>query len=100
PPSFFAATADLSPAARAEAVGQVIDLARAAGYQAYGTYRSSSGSLSVANSLGIRAHAPYTTAYLKALVESAAGTGFADALSRDAAALDPQALGAEAVARC
>jgi PmbA protein len=100
PPSFFAATADLSPEARAEAVGQVIDLARAAGFQAFGTYRSSSSSLSVANSLGIRAHAPYTTAYLKVLVESPAGTGFADALSRDVAAIDPQAVGADAVARC
>ncbi|HMA38296.1 MAG TPA: TldD/PmbA family protein [Chloroflexia bacterium] len=100
PPSFFPATAEFSAAARAAAVGQVIDLARAAGYQAYGTYRSSSTTLSVANSLGIRAHAAATTAYLKALVESAAGTGFADALSRDVAAVDPQAVGADAVARC
>jgi predicted Zn-dependent protease len=100
PPSFFAATAELSPEARAAAVGQVIDLARAAGYQAYGTYRSSRSSLSVANSLGVRAHAAYTTAYLKALVESTAGTGYADALSRDAATLDPAAVGAVAVAKC
>src|SRR4051812_27302468 len=49
PPSFFAATADLTPEARAAAVGQVIDVASAEGYAAFGTYRSSSSSLSVAN---------------------------------------------------
>jgi predicted Zn-dependent protease len=100
PPSFFAATADLTPEARATAVGQVIDLARADGFTAYGTYRSSSSSLSVVNSLGIRGHVDYTHAYLKALVESREGAGYGDALSRDAATIDPQAVGAQAVAKC
>jgi PmbA protein len=99
PPSYFTSTAELSPEARAEAVGQVIDLARSAGYEAFGAYRSSRGALSVVNSLGVRAHAAYTTAYLKALAESPAGAGFGDSLSRDAAAIDPQAVGAAAVAR-
>ncbi|MGI8587755.1 MAG: TldD/PmbA family protein [Chloroflexia bacterium] len=100
PPSFFAATAELTAEGRADAVGRVISLAREAGYTAYGTYRSSSSSLSVANSLGVRAQAGYTTAYLKALVESEAGTGFADALTRDATEIDPDAVGADAVAKC
>ena len=100
PPAFFAATAACSPAARAATVGQIIDLARAAGYTAYGTYRSSSSRLSVVNSLGIRSQADYTTAYLKALVESPSGSGYADALSRDVGALDPQTVGAQAVAKC
>ncbi len=100
PPCYFLSTAHLTPAARSDAVGAIVDAARAAGFTAYGTYSSSASSLSVVNSLGIRAHAPYTAAYLKVLVEGSAGSGFADALSRDAATLDPAALAADAIARC
>ena len=56
--------------------------------------------LAVANSLGIRAYAPATTAYLKALVDSGQGTGYADALDRDVAHIDPEAIAREAVAKC
>ena len=100
PPTFFPATAGLSPAARAAAVGQIIDAAAAAGYTAFGTYRITVNELAVANSLGVRAYAPATTAYLKALVDSGHGTGYADALDRDVAQISPEAIAREAVAKC
>src|SRR5207247_8005425 len=79
---------------------RIIDAAAAAGYQAFGTYRITTTELVVANSLGVRAYAPVTTAYLKALVDSGQGTGYADALDRDVARIDPTAIAAEAVAKC
>lgn len=100
PQCWFEATAALPPRARAEAVGVIIEAAARAGFQAYGTYRSTEQELAVVSTMGIRSHASYTTAYLKALVEGPQGTGFGDALSRDARALDPDAVARQAVANC
>jgi len=100
PQCWFEATATLPPRARAEAVGVIIDAAAQAGFQAYGTYLSAEQELAVVSTMGIRSHATYTTAYLKALVEGPEGTGFGDALSRDARALDPEAVARQAVAKC
>jgi predicted Zn-dependent protease len=100
PQSFFASTAGLSPADRAEAVGRIIDAAAAERYTAFGTYRASASELAVVSSTGIRAYAPFTTAYLKALVEGPGGTGFGDAYDRDADTLDAGRVAAQAVAKC
>ncbi|HEX8231343.1 MAG TPA: TldD/PmbA family protein [Chloroflexia bacterium] len=100
PQSFFTSTAELSPSARAEAVGHVIEAAAAEGYTAFGTYRASASELAVVSSTGIRAYAPFTTAYLKALVEGTGGTGFGDAYDRDAHRLDAGRVAAQAVAKC
>jgi predicted Zn-dependent protease len=100
PQSFFTSTAGLSPANRAEAVGRIIDAAAAEGYTAFGTYRASASELAVVSSTGIRAYTPFTTAYLKALVEGPGGTGFGDAYDRDAGRLDAGKLAAQAVAKC
>lgn len=100
PPAFFESSAGLSSAARAEAVGQVIGAAAAEGYSAFGTCRASTSELAVVSSTGIRAYAPFTTVYLKALVEGPHGTGFGDAYDRDARKLDASKVAAQAVARC
>lgn len=100
PASYYESTSDMSAGARAEAVGRVIDAALHEGYNAFGTFRASASELAVVSSTGIRSYAPFTTAYLKALVEGPGGTGFGDAYSRDAAELDPDAVAAQAVAKC
>lgn len=100
PQSYFETTASLTPEARAEAVGRVIDEAAAHGFTAFGSYRSSASELAVASSTGIRAYERFTTAYLKALVEGPGGTGFGDALDRDAQSIDPPRVAAKAVAKC
>ena len=100
PKCWFESTATLSPQARAEAVGVIIDAAARAGFQAFGTYRSTEEELAVVSTMGIRSYAAYTTAYLKALIEGPQGTGFGDALSRDATDLDPAAVARQAVAKC
>jgi len=100
PQSFFDSTANLSAQARAEAVGHIIEVAQSDGYSAFGTYQASASELAVVSSTGIRAYAPFTTAYLKALVEGPHGTGFSDARSRDASQLDVDRVAQEAVLRC
>ncbi len=100
PPSYFEATAGLSAQSRAEAVGRIIDAATVAGYKAFGTYRCSASELAVVSSTGIHAYTSFTTAYLKALVEGPAGTGFGDALDRDAGGIDPGVVAQQAVALC
>ena len=100
PESYFEGTAQLSAAARAEAVGGVIDGAASAEFAAFGAYSTSASELAVASSRGIRSYASFTTAYLKALVEGPGGTGFADALDRDAGRIDPDAIAAQAVGKC
>ena len=100
PPSYFEFSAALGPEERARAVGVLVDAAREADLEAFGAYRASASELAVVSSTGIRAYAPHTTAYLKLLVEGAAGTGFSDALDRDAAMIDPRAVAQEAIAKC
>jgi PmbA protein len=100
PQCWFESTATLPPRARAEAIGVVIDAAGQAGFQAFGTYRSTEEELAVVSTMGIRSYAAYTTAYLKALIEGPQGTGFGDALSRDAGDLDPAVVARQAVAKC
>lgn len=100
PKSYFESTDGMSAQKRAEAVGRVIETAAQAGFAAFGTYRSSTSELAVASSTGIRSYAAFTTAYLKALVEGTGGTGFGDALDRDAGRIDAERVAAQAVAKC
>lgn len=100
PRSHFPSTAEQTPDARADAVGVVIDAAQREGFAAFGTFRASESELAVASTNGIRAYTSFTTAYLKALVEGAGGTGFGDALDRDAGRIDPVRVAAQAVAKC
>ena len=100
PQTFFAATAEQTPAARAAGVRAIIAATEAAGFTAFGTAITEVTELAVVNSLGVRAYAATTGAYLRALIDNGQGTGYADALVRDAAQLDPAALAAEAIHKC
>ncbi len=100
PQCWFESTAAMPARARAEAIRRVVEEASRAGLKAFGTYRSSAQELAVVSSTGIRSYAAYTTAYLKALVEGNDGTGYGDALDRDALNIYPERVAAQAVAKC
>jgi PmbA protein len=100
PASFHETTAHQTAEERALALRAVFEASGAAGFEAYGTYRASEAELAVVSSTGIRSYAAFTTAYLKVLVEGPQGTGFADALDRDASHIDAAAVAGEAVAKC
>ncbi len=93
-------TAEFTPEERADAVKVIVDRARAKGLTAAGAYRTAIGELTVANSLGVRAHTRLTSASLTAVVMSETGSGYADAHSRDAGLIDPAGVAAEAVEKC
>jgi predicted Zn-dependent protease len=99
-PSYFDSTSAAGAEMRGRAVANVIDAAREGGMAAFGAYRTSTTELAVASSTGIRSYAPFTTAYFKLLVEGEEGSGFADALDRDAARIDPELVAREAIAKC
>lgn len=99
-PLLFTSTADQTPDQRAATVGAIIAAAQAAEFTAFGTAISGVTELAIVNSQGVRAYAASSTAYLRALIDNGQGTGYADALTRDAATLDPLALAHEAITKC
>ncbi len=105
-PTFFEATAAVTPAQRAEAVRTIVDAAARLGFTATGAYSTEAGELAIANTAGIAAYAPLTLASLRAVVDANPPqgpgflTGYADAISRDVGQIDPQAVAERAVAKC
>lgn len=93
-------TAAASPEFRAEGVRAVIAAADAVGVLAYGSFSNDAESLAVANSAGIRAAERRTSAQLLTVHMSPdGGTGYAEAVSRDATTIDAAAIGREAATK-
>jgi PmbA protein len=100
PEAFSRATAGAGPEFRAEAVRAVIGAADDAGVTAYGSFATGSGSMAVANSVGIRAAGTRTTAELITVsMGPDGGSGYAEAAAVDATAIDAAALGREAAGK-
>ena len=107
--SFFESTAYQTPGQRATAIGQMVELIKAAGFEGYGTYKNVLTELAVVNSRGLRAYGAATNGYIKALVERGTGSdtesdglgsGYADQLGRDVTQLDPIATANIAIQKC
>jgi PmbA protein len=95
--AYVEATAEATPEFRAEAVIAVIAAADRAGVLAYGSFSTGRETLTVANSKGIRASERRTSAQLLTVHMTAnGGSGYAEASSVDATAIDAGALGREA----
>ncbi len=99
-PYFYTSVSDQDPQLRADAVRQIVAVADEHQFACFGTYKTTVTELAVVNSLGVRAYAPTTSAYLRALFDNGEGTGYGDMLARDAAALDPLAIAQTAAAKC
>lgn len=96
--SFDDATADYSPAARATGVGSICALANERGMTAAGAFRTTARELAIANSHGLFAYHPSTSANLQAVITGADGSGRARASSVRVHEIDAEAIGREAVA--
>ncbi len=92
-----AATAACPPEERARQAGIVCRLAQEHGLRASGAVSTRWGEIGVANSLGVRAHFPYTRAELNIVVMGESGSGYATAIAQGLSALDTEALAREAV---
>lgn len=98
--TFFDSTFEFSPLDRALGVKAITDAAAAKGFKAAGAYATSASELCVANSLGVRAYNPSTSAHLRTVVMSDTGSGYADALATDVRDIDPALVAKTAVAKC
>jgi PmbA protein len=99
-PYFYTSVSEQDPQVRADAIRQIIAAADENQFACFGTYKTTVSELVVVNSLGVRAYAPNTSAYLRALFDNGEGTGYGDMLARDANALDPAAIAATATQKC
>ena len=101
PIAFDVATAALTAADQASAVGRICDAVRARGFRAAGTHSVDVTEDAVANTNGVAAYAPTTVAYLRALVlGDHGGSGYADDLSHRATELDPEGIAERAIEKC
>ncbi|MGH2512621.1 MAG: TldD/PmbA family protein, partial [Candidatus Limnocylindrales bacterium] len=100
PAAWSSATADATPELRAEGARAVIARADEAGVVAYGSFATTAETLTVANSLGIRASAGRTWSQLITVsMGPGGGSGYAESAAVDATTIDGAALGAEASER-
>ena len=98
--AFSQATSDATPELRADGVRAVIAAADAAGVTAYGSFSTSTETIAVANSLGIRAGQDRTTSQLLTVsMGPDGGTGYAETAATDASTIDAAAIGREAAAK-
>jgi PmbA protein len=97
---FSESTAGCTPVQRAQGVGTICGIARAAGVVASGAFTTATFELGVANSLGTFAYYPATYADINTVAMSDTSAGYASALAMDVSALDFEALGREAVEKC
>ena len=100
PGAWSAATAEATPELRAEGARAVIARADEAGVTAYGSFATTSETITVANSLGIRASADRTWSQLITVsMGPDGGSGYAESAAVDATTIDASAIGAEASER-
>ncbi len=95
--SFVERTARCGPEERALVVAQICDAAARAGLTAAGAFRTSTGEVAVANSLGVFAYHRDTTADINTVVMSETSSGHAERVTMDVAEIDGQAVAQEAV---
>jgi predicted Zn-dependent protease len=97
PGAYDERTADATPEFRADGVRAVIAAADAAGVIAYGSFQTGTETNAVANSNGVRVAGTRTTSQLITVsMGPDGGSGYAEAASVDATAIDPGRLGVEA----
>jgi PmbA protein len=97
PQAYDAETARADAASQAHAIEGITSAVRERGFRAAGTHQIELTEDALANTSGVAAYAPSTMAYLRALVTSETGTGWAEDLGWTARSLDPAAVAARAI---
>jgi len=95
--SYDEATARADAAAQVEAIRVITSAAAAHGMRAAGTHQVEVTEEELVNTTGARRWAPASMAYVRALVTSDTGTGWAEDLGWRAASLDPSGVAARAI---
>ena len=90
-------TARADALSQAHAIKRITAAVAARGFRAAGTHQIELTEDALANTNGVSRYAPSTMAYLRALVTSDTGTGWAEDLGWSARSLDPDAIAARAI---
>jgi PmbA protein len=98
--AFGESTATCTPEQRAQGAGIICLMAREQGVVASGALTTALLEIAVANSLGIWAYYPTTSADINTVIMSGTSAGYASALALNFDELDFEALGREAVQKC
>ncbi len=97
PQAYDAETARADARSQADAIKRVTAAATERAFRAAGTHQIELTEDAIANSNGVATYAPSTMAYLRALVTSDTGTGWAEDLGWSARSLDPSDVAARAI---
>jgi PmbA protein len=95
--AYDAETARADAASQADAVRRVTAAVKERGFRAAGTHQIELTEDALANTKGVATYAPSTMAYLRALVTSGTGTGWAEDLGWGTRSLDPSGVAARAI---
>ena len=91
------ATARADAQRQADAIKRITDAVKVRGFRAAGTHQIELTEDALANTNGVAVYAPSTMAYLRALVTSDTGTGWAEDLGWTLGSLDPSGVAARAI---
>ena len=97
PRAYDAETARADAASQADAIQRITAAAKGRGFRAAGTHQIELTEDALANTNGAAAYAPSTMAYVRALVTSDSGTGWAEDLGWSARSLDPSDVATRAI---
>ena len=97
PRAFDPETARADAHSQAQAIQRITAAAKERGFRAAGTHQIELTEDALANTNGAAAYAPSTMAYLRALVTSDTGTGWAEDLGSNTRALVPSEIAARAI---
>jgi PmbA protein len=97
PKAFDAETARADATSQAQAILRITAAAKERGFRAAGTHQVELTEDALANTNGAALYAPSTMAYLRALVTSDTGTGWAEDLGSNTRALVPSDIAARAI---
>ncbi len=97
PQAYDAETARGDAASQADAIKRITAAVRERGFRAAGTHQIELTEDALVNTNGVDAYAPSTMAYLRALVTSDTGTGWAEDLGWTTRSLDPAGVAARAI---
>ncbi len=97
PNAYDAETARADAASQTDAIKRITAAVKVRGFRAAGTHQIELTEDALANTKGASAYAPSTLAYLRALVTSDTGTGWAEDLGWSTRSLDPSDVAARAI---
>jgi PmbA protein len=98
--TYFQATAEFTPAARAKAMKKIFAQADRLGLEVSGAFSTGQGEIAVLNSSGVAAYQPLTEARISIVPVSKEGMSRSTAFSHDVSSIDFERVAAKALERC